>query len=454
MNSICRTMQDQIADLITGVLPEAQVQALERHLGECQACRDYARALEKEDVLLSKLFTVTDMDISHKQERVLKVIDRYRQSKQTKTSSTWRTIMKSPMTKLAAAAVIIVALTLSSILWEQSIPLAAADILANATEAVNNLRSIHINARMRTRPRDNFASIGLEHDFVPIEMWKRTEDTGLVQWRIDKPGRLVLMDGESTVLFIRPGYASKSGPSPDFYCYDSYWCGHILDVNKLLESELSKARLDENAELFTANKKEIDGSDVLIVEITVPARVDKDDYLRNKFVTDSDHKRVYCFDADTHLLKSFEIYVVTDDDEVKIFETTSIEYNPSIDDSIFVLELSNDVVWDKEPEILPDNEKYENMTPKEAAIVFFTACTQENWEEYLKFNSMSDVPQINKDLLGGLEIISIGEPFQPGSYSGWLVPYEIKLRGGYVKKHNLALRNDNSANRWQVDGGI
>ncbi|HCO92501.1 MAG TPA: hypothetical protein DIU00_00880 [Phycisphaerales bacterium] len=386
------------------------------------------------------------------------VMNAQEKSKKTKSASTGprigRIIMKSSITKLAAAAVIIIALMLSLNLWEKSIPLAAAEILANATEAVTNLHSIHINARMRTLPRDNFAYISLEHDFVPIEMWKRTDDLGLVQWRIDKPGRLVLMDGESTVLFIRPGYASKAGPSPDRYWYDSYWCGHILDVNKLLESELSKARLGEDAELFTADEKEIDGSDVLVVEVTVPARVDKDDYLRNKFISDSDHRRVYCFDADTNLLKSFEIYVITEDSEVKIFETTSIEYNPLIDDSIFTLELSNDVVWDKDPEILPDNEKYENMTPREAAITFFTACAQENWEEYLKFNSQSHVPQRTKDFLGGIEVISIGEPFQSGSYSGWFIPYEIKLRDGYVKKHNLALRNDNPANRWQVDGGI
>ena len=386
------------------------------------------------------------------------VMNAQEKSKKAKSASTGprigRIIMKSSITKLAAAAVIIIALMLSLNLWEKSIPLAAAEILANATEAVTNLHSIHINARMRTLPRDNFAYISLEHDFVPIEMWKRTDDMGLVQWRIDKPGRLVLMDGESTVLFIRPGYASKAGPSPDRYWYDSYWCGHILDVNKLLESELSKARLGEDAELFTADEKEIDGSDVLVVEVTVPARVDKDDYLRNKFVSDSDHRRVYCFDADTHLLKSFEIYVITEDSEVKIFETTSIEYNPLIDDSIFTLELSNDVVWDKEPEILPDNEKYESMTPKEAATTFFTACAEENWDEYLKFHSQSHVPQRTKDYLGGIEVVSIGEPFQSGSYSGWFVPYEIKLRDGYVKKHNLALRNDNPANRWQVDGGI
>ncbi|MBL7186934.1 MAG: hypothetical protein ISS70_11500 [Phycisphaerae bacterium] len=365
-----------------------------------------------------------------------------------------RMTMKSPITKLAAAAVIIIALVLSLNLWEESIPLAAAQILSNATEAVTDLHSIHISARMRTLPRDNFAYISLERDFVPIDMWKRTDAMGLVQWRIDKPGRLVLMDGASTVLFIRSGFASKSGPSPNFYCYDSYWCGHILDVDKLLESELSKARLGEDAELFTAHEKQIDGSDVLIVEVAVPARVDKDDYLRNKFVSDSDHRRVYCFDASTNLLKSFEIYVITDDSEVKIFETTSIEYNPLIDDSVFTLELPNDVVWDKEPEILPDNEKYENMTPKEAATTFFSACAEENWDGYLKFNSQSHVPQRTKDYLGGIEIISIGEPFQSGGYGGWFVPYEIKLKGGYVKKHNLALRNDNPAKRWQVDGGL
>jgi hypothetical protein len=394
-----------------------------------------------------------------KHEAIFEKIQRAQDQPKTTAPASYRphrrsNIMKNPITKLAAAAVIIIAITLSLTLWEKSIPLAAADILANATEAVTNLHSIHINARMRTLPRDNFAYISLEHDFVPIEMWKRTGDTDLIQWRIDKPGRLVLMDGESTVLFIRPVYAHKSGPSPNHYPYDSYWCGHILDVNKLLESELSKARQNENSELFITAEKEIDGSDVLIIDVTVPAKVNKDDYLRNAFVPNSDHRRVYCFDANTHLLKSFEIYVITDDGEVKIFETTSIEYNPPIDDSIFTLELSNDVVWYKEPEILPDNKIYENMTPKEAATTFFTACAQENWDEYLKFHSQSHVPQRTKDFLGGIEVISLGEPFQSDGYSGWFVPYEIKLRNGQVRKHNLALRNDNPANRWQVDGGI
>jgi hypothetical protein len=34
------------------------------------------------------------------------------------------------------------------------------------------------------------------------------------------------------------------------------------------------------------------------------------------------------------------------------------------------------------------------------------------------------------------------------------VPYEIKLANGHVKKWNLAVRKDNPAHRWQVDGGF
>jgi len=59
-----------------------------------------------------------------------------------------------------------------------------------------------------------------------------------------------------------------------------------------------------------------------------------------------------------------------------------------------------------------------------------------------------------KDIFGGLEIISIGEPFKSGKYPGWFVPYEIEFKSGGVKKFNLAVRNDNAAKRWQVDGGF
>ena len=67
---------------------------------------------------------------------------------------------------------------------------------------------------------------------------------------------------------------------------------------------------------------------------------------------------------------------------------------------------------------------------------------------------MSPVNQQIKDYLGGVEIVSLGTAFTSQAYPGRFVPYEIKLKNGQVKKHNLAVRKDNSAGRWQVDGGI
>ena len=102
---------------------------------------------------------------------------------------------------------------------------------------------------------------------------------------------------------------------------------------------------------------------------------------------------------------------------------------------------------------MPDNEKYERMTPAETARAFFEACSKRDWDEAGKFWLMPITDDI-KQYLGGLELVKLGEPFQAKPYGGWFVPYEIKLNGGYVKKFNLAVRNDNPApvrrRRWVV----
>jgi len=101
-----------------------------------------------------------------------------------------------------------------------------------------------------------------------------------------------------------------------------------------------------------------------------------------------------------------------------------------------------------------DNEKYAKMTPREAAQNFFTACSQNNWDEMVKYWMASTVDDRMKGYLGGLEIVELGAPFQSGDYPGWFVPYEIRLKSGDTKKHNIAIRNDNPAHRFIVDGGI
>jgi outer membrane lipoprotein-sorting protein len=365
--------------------------------------------------------------------------------------SLWRTIMHSRITKLAAAAVIIVSAVFFATIWNKTVSTASAaaiQVLNDAAKAVEDVRSIHIKAQMRTLPGDNFSLIGLDLDFVPIEMWKKVDDAGILRWRIEKPQRVIVTDGNSTIMLMRPNYAVKAERPYPIGCYDA-WCGHLLNVDGLLDSAMQQAKNRSDTELRLRQAGSSSGPET-ILEIESKAAGDlTNDYLKNKFIFESDHKDIYYFDAKTKLLKGFEVFVHTDKGDVLIFEVNEIDYNPPIDDGLFKLELPQDVIWSQQPKVLPDNEKYVNMTPKQAAEAFFKACADANWDEYLKFQGSSRVDERLKEIYGGLEIVSIGEPFKSGLYGGWFVPYEVKLRPVEV---NVRLSNTNSAKRFVMTG--
>ena len=198
------------------------------------------------------------------------------------------------------------------------------------------------------------------------------------------------------------------------------------------------------------------GEKKVILTIEAKAGVPENQYLRNKFFNDSDTRRVYRFDVKTQRLEGFDVYLHRPDGDVLIWTTERIEYDRPIDPTVFTLELPKNVAEYKVQERVPDNEKYEKMTPKEAARAFFEACGREDWNEVAKF--CSHVDERFKEALGGLKIVRLGEPFQSKGYAspakGSFIPYEIMLKNGAVRKHNLAMRKDNPANRYVVDGGL
>jgi len=197
MNSDCGKIRDQIADLVTGILPEAQVHTLEQHLNECSACRDYTRALKDEDTLLTEFFAKMDTDMPNRQERVLQAIDRSCVPKETEIPSIRGTIMKSPITKLAVAAAIIVAVIISMSILDGSSPSAYA--LDQTVEALKNVRFLHIIGY------DNTGQIKDER-WIEIGMdgWQVRYRQQNPQWLIEQyPGApsMVIEDGESTAVY-------------------------------------------------------------------------------------------------------------------------------------------------------------------------------------------------------------------------------------------------------------
>jgi hypothetical protein len=365
--------------------------------------------------------------------------------------SLWRTIMKSRITKFAVAAAIIIAAVLAINTFHKPTTIistaSAAQLLTEAAKAVEDVQSIHIKARMRTLPHDNMGMIGLEYDFVPIEMWKKINDVGVVLWKVEKPGRVIVTNADSTIMLIKPNNVVKDMPCP-IGSFDT-WYGHLMNVDEIIDNVLKETMEQSDSQLCMHSEVLREGTE-LVLETESAAQGDfTNNWCKNTFITESNHKKVYRFDAETKLLKGFEVFVHTDKEDVLVFEVNDIEYNPELDDALFTLELPQDMIWFEEPKVLPDNVKYEKMTPKEAAEAFFKACAEEHWDEVLKFWSASRVDEQLKEYLGGLEIISIGEPFKSGIYGGWFVPYEIKLR---PREYYVRVSNANSAKRFVITG--
>ena len=119
-----------------------------------------------------------------------------------------------------------------------------------------------------------------------------------------------------------------------------------------------------------------------------------------------------------------------------------------------------------------DNARFVRLTgtiPAEAAKTFFGACSSNDWAEAAKYLNLT--PEFVKkyptffntftNLYGGLEIVSLGQPFKGRvimfggiEYPGVYVPYEIRLKDGTVKKWQLAIRCDNPEQHWYWDGGM
>ena len=93
------------------------------------------------------------------------------------------------------------------------------------------------------------------------------------------------------------------------------------------------------------------------------------------------------------------------------------------------------------------------MTPAEVARTFFEACGKDNWDEAAKFSPVPLTEDV-KEYLSGLEIMSSANRSRRNPMAAGLFPTRSASRAARVQKHNLALRNDNSAKRYVFDGGL
>jgi hypothetical protein len=243
---------------------------------------------------------------------------------------------------------------------------------------------------------------------------------------------------------MKPDQAVHGGRNAGFV----EWLRPLLDPERVLAGELRAAQKGESR---AAIRQE--GPRVTLTATRKAAGEFVGDWGRNSSVSQSDHTRVYQFDAATSRLTSLQVILHDGGKDVVVFETTDIRYNEAMAAELFTVALPDGVIWGVRPERMPTDRALP-ATARDAAEAFLEGLAQRDWERVLTVYPATAVPESIKRDGGGLRVISIGVPFQSGLYSGWYVPYEVTLADGTGKHWNLAVRNDNAAQRWLFDGGF
>lgn len=440
----CQEYRDMLASDVEGLLDPSAADQLHEHLAACDECRAAAAHIAQ---ITGRIRA--DASALGNAEPAQAAMDRILRTTthQLRRQIMIKRILRAAGGLVAAAAVAITA----TLLMVRTSPVANATamvILADAVKATSNLKSVHMVARMRSLPREDIEMIGPDYDFIPIEMWKQFEP--IAKWHIEKPGRVINMDGKEFVTWVQPSVGFRHGPVQNG---QAFWLARLLDVDRVLDHEQQIAKR-EKAKVSTSEERGDDGKRHLLVTVESKAQGDfsKSDWMKNKTLSQSDSKSVYRFDPDTKRLEGVDVWLHADGKDVLIFQITKIEYDAPIDDKLFTLDLPTDMRWLGEEKASPLDAKYAKMTPKEIAAAFFDALAQEKWDDV---NALMGVKVDDRlRFMGGLKVVSLGEPFKSGLFPGWFVPYEIQLKNGETRKFNLSVRNDNEGKRWRVDGGL
>ncbi len=114
MSEDCEKMQDKILDYILGTLSQEDCEVLNEHIAVCSKCRQYMQVLKDEKRLLREFAGKVDMGMKPREEKMAKAITSSNQGKQIRLPLTWRTFVQSKISKLAVAAVLLIAVGYSA----------------------------------------------------------------------------------------------------------------------------------------------------------------------------------------------------------------------------------------------------------------------------------------------------------------------------------------------------
>jgi len=446
----CIEVNEKMAELFDNNVSQELKAECEAHFAECTDCK---KLFDEMSVVMEELKPRAKIKAGKElQDRIIAQAIKSDNPYQTRRIRILPILSPAWKKVTAVAALLLILFILFPLFnhtgWLQNKASAANSILGRSILAMTGIKTVYMEYNVRTSENENFDYIDINAGFMPYKLWKVFDPS---KWRIEKPGRTVVMDGKNQYLYA-------DGPSGFALVGDANaglvgWMKILLDPGKILQTEKDVAVRND------AKYKVVEKGNDLILTVIAKAMGDfRNDYALNTSIPESNNRRVYTFDKTTNLLKSLEIFIESGKKEIMVLQLTTLKYDEPIADNKFVIELPANIKWVQLEKMINDkNTGLPGVSGEEAAKIFFEAWQKQDWKTVDQlmpgFLNSADVEQVKLEF-GGLTIVSIGKFFKSGQYPGEFVPYEVKLKSGKIKKMNLALRNDNKDKKWIVDGGF
>lgn len=444
----CTECKEKFVEYIEELLPDEQKKMLESHLKKCAKCQ----------VELNELFALNqrlNSDAANKQSNQFEndIFNRIirEQNKRLKQAAgldrqhhIWRIIMKSRITKLAAAAIIIVAVVLSVHIFTNSVQTAFG--IQQVIDAYNNIRYLHVK-QFRVGQTE------------PIEAWIKADEQGSIEKaRYYLPEYISPEDGAKLIAWT-PERAEL------WFIRKN---GYLIFQTKKVEGMMKS--LIEQCQPKIVLKKLLEQQSEGIVDVETAKPQNKQEPVtivaayKNK-----PKKEIYYVNQATDLITSIEFYDSKNSEPISTIEF--YDYNVLIDEKMFTLkdEVPKDVTVVNQLEQLigiPQGNMSDEEAAKETVRQFFQALIDKDYKKAgLIFSGISE--EKAKEYFSRLNvtaIISTDAPIpspQHGEHA-FKVPCEIEITDANGQKQNWkpygpfvrSGEDETHPDRWVIHGGI
>lgn len=436
----CQEFHKMIPDLLAGTLSPEELTTAREHLTSCPAC---AEALRTARETLRSVTPRFEPSVPEGLEaRLLDAVHRRATVSKTPEHRPRRRLVGLLSGVVSAAAVVIVVLTFGL----NTPARAARNRLTQAIASMEGLRSIRIELRIRTSEQENFDYIDPHREFVPHTL--EAIYSPRLLWRVEKPGRKALYDGEHTYLW----FDSLNDGLIQPYAPDAIGMLNLLiDPSQLLELERQLTRAHTGARYELRREAE-----VLYLTVISPAQGDfsQSDHERNTSIIESNTRREYRFDALNGRLLGARVTLLAEEGERALLEIDRITYDAPLDTATLTV-LPEGINWTDQTRNTP-SPRLTGIDAKEAARLILAAFA--TWDNEILDEALRSYGAHARKLLqsryAGATVERLSEPVRSGKYPGWFIPCTLRMGDGSRERIRLALRNDNSAGSWVVDGGL